>query len=124
MKEVDILTLSMKAIVGEELTEDEKRRLAKRNTKYELVRYLYMEKKNSEADPNGPQLTNFQFSPGDGFEDMPTIDVVNSLLSWDEAIKNGDIEVTSLSLEDFERRESNPPVTGKKKRKLGDIFPE
>ena len=41
-------------------------------------------------------LVDFHFTPGESFDDMPIIDIVNGLLKMNEAIKNGDYEVLSF----------------------------
>jgi hypothetical protein len=82
----------MKALGGEELTDDEKKYVRERNAKYELVRYVYMEKMKHD----GLGLTNFQFTPGDSFMDTPIIDIVNDLLKINEVIKNGNYEVVDF----------------------------
>jgi len=104
--------LTMKALGGEEITDDEKLYLQKRNAKYELVRHIYMEK--MEHEKTG--LVNFQFTPGENFVDTPTIDIVNELLKFNEAIKNGDYEI--LDFGDLKLKKSNPPDTGKEKTSL------
>ena len=103
--------LTMKSFSGEELTNDEKKYLHQRNAKYELVRYVYMEKMKHE----GSGLTNFQFTPGDSFMDTPIIDMVNDLLKFNEAIKNGDYEVADFGDSNWKH---NPPHTGKEKTAL------
>ena len=81
--------LTLKSLSGEELTDDEKKYVRERNAKYELVRYVYMEKMKHD----GHELRNFQFSPGEGFMETPVLDIVNDLMKVNEAIKNGDYEV-------------------------------
>jgi hypothetical protein len=105
--------LTMKMFSGEQLTDDESKYLHNRNAKYELVRYVYMEKMRHD----GVDLLNFQFSPGDSFMDTPIIDIVNGLLEVNEAIKNGDYEVLEFG-DGTELRKSNPPHTGKEKTTL------
>ena len=73
-------------LMGKEVSDEDKLWLQKRNVKYEIVRVLYMEKMNAD----GMQLTNFQFTPGDKFAETPTIDILNDLLKFNEAIKRGD----------------------------------
>lgn len=73
-------------LMGEEVSDEDKLWLRKRNAKYEFVRALYMEKKRAE----GKSLTNFHFTPGDSFAETPTIDLLNHLLEVDEAIKRGE----------------------------------
>lgn len=103
--------LTMKSLSGEELTDDEKKYLHQRNAKYELVRYVYIEKMKHK----GSGLTNFQFTPGDSFMDTPIIDIVNDLLKFSEAIENGDYEVADFG---DSNRKHNPPHTGKEKTTL------
>lgn len=75
--------LQTKILVGEgdELTEEEKKYVHTYNTKYKLVQYLYLEKMNHGKD--SMKLTNFHFTPGDKFVEMPIIDTVNALLNID-----------------------------------------
>jgi len=80
--------LTMKALGGEEITDDEKLYLQKRNAKYELVRYIYMEKMEHE----NTGLVNFQFTPGENFVETPIIDIVNAFMEIHEKTKNGDYE--------------------------------
>ncbi len=70
--------LTSKALMGEQLTDEELKYLQKRDAKYKLVRYMYLEKVN--AGSPSPEVTNFHFTPGDGFDEMPTIDIVNELV--------------------------------------------
>lgn len=111
---LDIYELSAKALVGEELTADEKKTLQDYNTKYTLVRYLVMEKRKSE----GFDLRDFQFTPGDEFQNTPTIDIVNSIIksfSFDaKEIVFGDSHLAQTG------KFGNPPVTGKPKTRLGE----
>lgn len=72
------------------------------NTKYELVRFLYMEKMK------GTGLTKFHFTPGYKFETTPIIDIVNELMN---------IKVLNFSNADWIH---NPPKTGRVKTKLGE----
>lgn len=103
--------LTLKSMSGEELTDDQKKYIREHNAKYEIVRYVYMEKMKH----NGYELVNFQFSPGESFMDTPIIDVVNGLLKVDETIKNGDYEVVKFGDSD---REHNPLHTGREKTSL------
>jgi hypothetical protein len=100
---MDIYDLSAKMIVGDELSVDERLRLQKYNTKYELVRFLYMEKMNA----SGSKVSQFHFTPGDKFMDIPTIDIVNDIIKLFEGFDNGSYS-----------REHNPPETGLQKRTL------
>ena len=101
--------LTMKSISGEELTDDEKKYMRDRNAKYELVRYVYMEKMKYE----GSEITQFHFTPGESFIDTPIIDIVNDLMKINEAIKNGDYEIADWDDVD------GPPHTCIEKTKLG-----
>ena len=84
--------LTMKSVSGEELTDDEKKYLRERNAKYELVRYVYMEKMKHD----GSGVTQFHFTPGESFMETPIVDIVNGLLKVNESIKNGDYEVVDF----------------------------
>lgn len=112
-KAYDFTELTLRSVIGEQLTDDEKRYVHERNAKYELVRYLYTEKMKHD----GLELQNFQFSPGDSFMETPIIDVVNGLLKVLENIKNGDYDVVDFG--DSSLVKSNPPHTGKEKIELG-----
>ena len=69
-------------VSGEEIPEEEKLKIRARNVKYELVRYLVMEKGMNVNGVNF-QLKNFHFTPGHDFMEIPTIDIVNSILNID-----------------------------------------
>ena len=105
--------LTTKALLGEELTDEEKLYLQKRNAKYKLAQYVYMEKMNHD----NAGLTKFEFTPGDAFDDTPIIDVVNGLLKINQDIKDG-----KYTPHDFGDGSwvSNPPKIGKEKTKLGE----
>lgn len=107
---LDIYELSMKAILGLELTDEERLLVQRRNAKYALVRYVYMEKMKH----NGKELVDFQFTPGESFVDTPVIDIVNELLK----INKQTYEV--LNFGDMRLIKSNPPHTGKAKTTLGE----
>ena len=110
------LTIAMKAMSGRELADDEAKYLRERNAKYELIRYVYMEKMKHE----GSGLTNFHFTPGDSFVDTPIIDIVNDLMKFNEAIKNGNYEVADLEDLDWNDDPSahKPPHSGRQKTTL------
>jgi hypothetical protein len=105
--------LTMKALSGEEITDDEKKYVQERNAKYELIRHVYIEKMRHD----GVGLQNFHFTPGEGFMDVPIYDFVTDLLKMNEAIKNGDYEVLDFGDSNCD---DNPPHTGKVKRTLVD----
>jgi hypothetical protein len=104
--------LTMKSISGEELTDDEKKYMRERNAKYELVRYVYMEKMKHE----GSGVTQFHFTPGESFMETPVIDIVNGLLKVMQEIKDGNIEPYDFG--DLKLKKSFPPHTGREKTKL------
>ena len=107
---LDIYELTMRAVLGLELTDEERVLFQRRNAKYELVRYIYIEK--MKAEKSG--LVDFHFTPNDEtFMNTPTIDIVNQLLKMNESIKNGDYEVIS-----FGDRKDNPPHSGRVKQIL------
>jgi hypothetical protein len=107
----EIFELTIKSFLGEDLTHEEKARVQRRNAKYKLVQYIYMEKMNHE----NAGITQFEFTPGESFEDTPTLDIVNSLIAVNEELKNA----VPFSFEDS-NWVSNPPRTGKTKTKLGE----
>lgn len=103
--------LTMKVMLGEEITEDERKYLHERDAKYKIVRHIYMEKMNH--DKLG--LKDFQFTPGDAFDDTPIIDIVNDLLKINLAIKEG--RSRPLDFGDS-RWKSIPPHSGREKTTL------
>jgi len=98
--------LTMKSISGEELADDEKKYMRERNAKYELVRYVYMEKMKHE----GSVVTQFHFTPGESFMETPVLDIVNDLMKINESIKNGDFEIVDWDEVD------GPPLRPAEKR--------
>lgn len=72
----DIYELSLKSLIGKELTADEKKLLREYDAKYKIVRYIVMEKRKHK----GFNLVDFQFTPGDGFMDMPILDIANGII--------------------------------------------
>jgi hypothetical protein len=105
--------LTTKALMGEQLTDEEKSYLHVRDAKYKLVRFLYMEKTNSK---DGPRVTNFHFTPGESFDDTPIIDIVNTLLYISKQLKHA----VPVQFDDSNKY-GNPPHTGMVKRTLGGI---
>ena len=101
--QLDVTELTLKHIIGEQLTEDEETFLKNRSIKYELVRFLYIEKMKHL----GVGLEQFHFSPGTSFEDTPIIDVVNSLLEISEKTSNGEYEPLVFG---DQKWKSNPPI--------------
>jgi hypothetical protein len=101
----EILNISMKMIIGEEVTEAEAQQVKEYDLKYALVRYIYMEKKKHDTPENVPVLTQFHFTPGEGFMETPIYDMVDELLKIDLSVRKGNYK-------------HNPPVTGREKREL------
>lgn len=87
------LELTLKALSGEHLTDEEKLFLRAKNIKYELVRALVMEKLKAE----GKQLVNLHFSPGPEFYSLPTLDMATELINFCEASKNA----KKISFDDY-----------------------
>lgn len=110
--------LTTKALVGEELSDEEKKYLRERNARYELVRYIYTEKINSGEGfrGEGHKLINFQFTPGESFDKTPIFDIVDSLLKVNKELKNAEPMTFGDS-----NKYGNPPHTGMAKRTLGGI---
>lgn len=106
------LELFMKSLSDEGLTEDEAKYMRERNIKYEMVRYVYMEKMKHE----GSEMIGFQFSPGDNFMETPIIDIVNGLLKVMQEIKDGNVK--PLNFGDLSLVKHNPPHSGREKTTL------
>jgi hypothetical protein len=101
----EILDISMRMVIGEEVTEDEAQQVKEYDLKYALVRYIYMEKKKHDTPENSPVLTQFHFTPGEGFMEAPIYDIVHGLIQIDLTARKGNYK-------------HNPPVTGREKREL------
>jgi hypothetical protein len=104
MEQMDLM---IKHLAGEELSADEQEFMRKRSAKYELVRFLYMEK--------NPHIINFQFSPGASFMDTPTIDIVNTLSKFTIIDEN-------IDLRQWDGTCGNPPKTNIEKRDLREVY--
>lgn len=92
----EIYELAIKSLLGDELTDEEKLRLHRRSAKYDIVRYIYVEKMNHDK----AGLVDFHFTPGESFDDTPIIDIVNNLLKFNEYVRNGKIKVDRLDFGD------------------------
>jgi hypothetical protein len=103
--------LTMKSLSDEGLTEDEAKYLRERNAKYEIVRYVFMEKMKHD----GSEMRGFQFSPGDNFMETPVIDIVSRLLKVMQDIKDGKAKPLDFGDEVWKH---NPPHSGKEKTTL------
>ena len=101
----EILNISMKMIIGEEVTEAEAQQVKEYDLKYALVQYIYMEKRKHSDPVNGRVLTQFHFTPGDGFMEAPIYDIVHELIQIDLTARKGNYK-------------HDPPVTGREKREL------
>jgi hypothetical protein len=108
--------ISMKAfgLIGP-LTEADSTYLRERSMKYELVRFMVKEKLN-HMGPN--KTSDFHFSPGEGFMDMPIYDVAHSIIKTYEDLASGKLESKELDFGDYKLRKHNPPHTGRKKTAL------
>lgn len=119
----DIYELSAKAIVGESLTDEEKKTLAEYNAKYKIVRHIVMEKRKHQ----GFDLVDFQFTPGDDFMKTPIIDVVNSIIESFSALTqpldfgDGAFIFNDDGVPIKRGIYGNPPVTGRQKTNLGEL---
>lgn len=114
----DVYELSIKALVGEELSLEEKKLLQDYDAKYKLVRYLVLEKQKHD----GVDMVDFQFTPGNEFLSMPIVDLVNSILATfkmpTKPLNFGDFSWKDA--EDLPGRYGNPPHTGMAKKSLLD----
>ena len=70
--------ITTKMIVGEDISEDDKKYLRERNRKYELVRFLVMDHSKQNG---GPELSNFHFTPGDDFDNTSALDIANEIVN-------------------------------------------
>lgn len=119
----DIYELSAKALVGEELTDDEKKLLREYDAKYKIVRHIVMEKRKHE----GFDLVDFQFTPGDGFMDAPILDLANGIIkSFSLPTKPLDFGDGTFVFDDEGRPipkgiYGKPPHTGRQKKTLMDL---
>jgi hypothetical protein len=97
--------LTLKALTGKKLTDEESKRFRDRNAKYEIIRFLVMEKQRAD----GVDLKDFHFTPGDNFEETPTIDVVNEIIEsfsapWkpmnfgDKRLKKANVDLDDLEI--------------------------
>jgi hypothetical protein len=77
--------ISMKAFLGESLSLKEQEELTERNFRYELVRFLYVEKMKSLGIP----INNFHFTPSDGWMEVPVYDIITNLI---DAIMSDSVE--------------------------------
>jgi hypothetical protein len=101
----DTALLGIKALVGEEeLTPEELSHLQEYDLKYSIIRYVYMEKMKADGHP----MSNFHFTPGDGFMEVPIFDFVQTLLDINEELKNA----KPMTFGDSKRHFGNPPNTG------------
>jgi hypothetical protein len=113
MKAFEITT---KIMVGEDVTEEEKSYTRNYNAKYSIVRHLVMEKL---ATDKSIELKNFHFTPGNDFMEIPTIDVVNSIVKMFSELGNA----TPVDFDDGSwdgDKYHNPPKSGRIKTKLGE----
>lgn len=100
--DMKIFDLNTRLLMREQLSAEEIKLLRDYNSKYELVRFLVMEKNKSK---------NFHFTPGDLFMELPIIDIVNECLKVFDGKPFRFNDGKSLD-------PSNPPVTGQEKQKL------
>lgn len=83
-----IFDIANRILLGKEVTEEEKKLLRARNAKYELVRYVYMEKMRAD----GHDLLNFQFTPGSDWMEVPVFDMVANLLELNRKIESREVK--------------------------------
>lgn len=82
MKELEI---SLKMLVGEDVSDEEKAYFKAYELKYAIVRQLVMEKL---AEDKKKKLMNFHFTPGENFMTTPTIDVINTIIETFSSLEN------------------------------------
>lgn len=103
--------LSLENLLKEQLSSEETGKLKKRQIKYELIRFLYMEKMKANGEKG---LVNFHFTPGTNFEETPIIDVVNTLIE----LNNESNSAEAFSFNDLKWKKHNPPDTGLRKTSI------
>ena len=82
----------LKALVGEEVSEEEKARWKSYAEKYQAVTEQYLAKRE---ELGLVELQRFHFTPGDNFENSSVEDIVEELIKFDAAPKK------ELKLDDF-----------------------
>jgi hypothetical protein len=86
------LSKTIKLLLGKEVSQEDKQYLRDRTIKYELVRYLVIEHYKLT---NKPDLTNFQFTPGDSFDTKSALEIANAIVNADlskaKPLKFGDL---------------------------------
>ena len=111
----DITLLGLRAILGEDLTAEETHALREYDLKYQIVRYVYMDKMKTDGCP----MSDFHFSPGDKFMETSVYDMVKTIVDMNEELRNA----KPLSFGDSKNPVHNPPTTGKEKVDLSDYSP-
>lgn len=109
-----ITELTSKQLIGEPLSDEEKKLIRDYDARYRIVQFLYLDKVNSGLKK--PRVTQFHFTPGDKFMETPIIDIVNELMKIQKAVDDGKIK--PLDFGDSSHWVDNPPRTGMKKKTL------
>lgn len=85
--------ITAKSLSGEEISDEDKKYLAERNRKYELVRYLVIEHNRYKGKAG---LKDFHFSPGESFDETSALDIANAIVNIDlsnsKPIKRSDLD--------------------------------
>lgn len=114
--DMNAVEITTKMMVGEDVTEEEKSYARNYNAKYSIVRHLVMEKMSTDKSM---ELKNFHFTPGSDFMEIPTVDVVNSIVESFVGLKDAiPVDFYDDSWGE-EGKYSNPPTTGTAKTTLG-----
>lgn len=112
---LDVYEIFFRSMTGQEVTAEEKEKVRAHSIRYELVRFLYMEKMKHE----GKELKDFHFTPGEKWMDIPIYDIVSELVKFNTAIRDG--KVKRMNFGDERLKKSGPPETGMKKVDLNEL---
>lgn len=104
-----------KLLAGKEVTDEDKTSLREHSARYELVRFLYMEKMKADGMP----LSDFHFTPGPKWTEVPIIDIINDLLEFNKAISDGNVK--PIKFDDAKLVKHGPPHTGMEKVNISDL---
>lgn len=100
-----IFDIATKALVGDEISEEDSKFLRERNARYKMVQFLYLEKVNHNNREDKSKVIDFQFTPRSEWMKMPILDIVNELVELDRKIQSGEIKPQPLDFGDFDLKE-------------------
>lgn len=89
--------LSVKSLLGEALSDEEREYLKEYNLRYALVRFLYTEARNKSRKEGQAELIDFHFTPGESFMEMSIYNIVKALLESDFESKSKPLNLSDLT---------------------------